>query len=205
MYMKKLKKWIVPLLVMLLVPLTLAGCGTKPTIASSKDRVWYLFDDQISTSVPQDILVIDGNKIIDYGNGSNLPYKDLKGKDAKEVEKVINNYNKKQGKNDSTITKKEYDVSYSIYTDDNNKTVIEGLKTKDGAPYIALKGTKTVTVDGTKLYGFNSIKDGDDSTTILNNGYLVTDNKNISLDTKGKNVNQYKLSDFSNFVSENDN
>lgn len=177
MNMKKMKKWIIPLLMVLLIPLTLAGCGTKPTVSSSKDRVWYLFDDQMSTSTPQDILIINENKIIDYGNGSNLSYKDLKGKDAKEVEKAVNNYNKKQGKNDPTITKKEYDVSYNIYTDDNNKTIIEGLKTKDG--------------------------DGD--TTLLNNGYLVTDNKNVSLDTKGKNINQYKVSDFSNFIAENDN
>ena len=203
--MKKMKKWIVPLLTVLLIPLTLAGCGTKPTISSSKDRVWYLFDDQMSTSTPQDILIINGNKIIDYGNGSNLSYKDLKGKDAKEVEKAVNNYNKKQGKNDPTITKKEYDVSYSIYTDDNNKTIIEGLETEDGEPYVALKGTKTVTVDGTKLYGFNSIKDGGGYTTLLNNGYLVTDNKDVSLDTKGKNIDQYKVSDFSNFIAENDN
>lgn len=205
MNMKKMKKWIIPLLMVLLIPLTLAGCGTKPTVSSSKDRVWYLFDDQMSTSTPQDILIINENKIIDYGNGSNLSYKDLKGKDAKEVEKAVNNYNKKQGKNDPTITKKEYDVSYNIYTDDNNKTIIEGLKTKDGEPYVALKGTKNVTVDGTKLYGFNSIKDGDGDTTLLNNGYLVTDNKNVSLDTKGKNINQYKVSDFSNFIAENDN
>lgn len=202
--MKKTKKWIIPLLMVLLIPTMLAGCGTKPTVSSSKDRVWYLFDDQMSTTVPQDILIINGNRIIDYGNGSNLSYKDLKGKNAKEIEKTVNSYNKKQGKNDSTITKKEYHVSYSIYTDGNNKTIIEGLKTQDGEPYVALKGTKTVTVDGTKLYGFNSVEDGEDSTTLLNNGYLVTDNKNITLDSKGKNITQYKVSDYSNFIPEND-
>lgn len=203
--MKKIKKWLFPLLVILLIPLTLAGCSSKQTVASSKDRVWYLFTDASEPKWLDDIIIINGNQVTDYGIGTNLPYKDFKGKNADQVKEFIEKYNKKVSEDD-TIPSTKYKVTYDVYTDDNGKPVIEGLMTQDERPLIALKGKESVTVDGSKLYGFRSIKDGGGYTTLLQNELLVTNDKNIALDTKGKNINQYKVSDYSNFVTQdNDN
>lgn len=196
------------MLAVLLIPIALSGCSFgKTTLAKSKDQVWYYFDK--SDKELEAILIVDGDKITDYHVNGDLSFKDIKGKDISGIKKVIKQYNAKHdGKYGSSIEPREYNVSYSVYTDQNDKVIEEGIKDKENNyVFAALTDAKsTITVDGTKLYGFKSVESADQSNTELgDNGYLVTDSDKVEFDSgKTDGVTQFSSSELNNLVdSEN--
>lgn len=198
--MKKMKKWIVPLLVMLLVPLTLAGCGfgktTTPQKSLSNGQVWYAIDhsdnDRIDYALSGSrnkltIIPISTNK-----NNKYLYYKDVeKINSLSDLKKLLKN----RGYDFSIQSK---NVKYNIFIDGNKKTQEENIVSSDDN--IAILSDKGYSFKN-GLSGFKLEPTPDDSsTTIYNsnqdNAYLVTKAKKVSLDSnKNKDVVVYNMSD----------
>lgn len=198
--MKKMKKWIVPLLVMLLVPLTLAGCSfgktTTPQKSLSDGQVWYAIDhsdnDQIEYALSGSknkltIIPISTNK-----NNKYLYYKDVeKINSLSDLKKLL-----KDRGYDYHIWNEN--VKYNIFIDGNKKTQEENIVSSDDN--IAILSDKEYSFKN-GLSGFKLEPTPDDSsTTIYNsnqdNAYLVTKAKKVSLDSNNdKNVVVYNMSD----------
>ena len=197
--MKKTKKWIVPLLMILLIPLTLAGCSlskTTPQKSLSDGQLWYAIDhsdnDRIDYALSGSkskltIIPISTNKNNEY-----LYYKDVeKVNSLSDLKKLLKN----QGYDYSV---QNQNVKYNIFVDGNKKTQEENIVSPDDN--IAILSDKAYSFKN-GLSGFKLEPTPDDSSTTIynsnqNNAYLVTKTKKVSLDSnKNKDVVVYNMSD----------
>ncbi|MGX5378194.1 hypothetical protein ACWCL1_08125 [Ligilactobacillus sp. LYQ135] len=192
--MKKVKKIVIPMLMILCIPLFLAGCnlGTKAP-AKSEGQVWYLIDD----GYIDNIVVFHGNTVTDYyGVDADYTAK-LIGKNEKEIKKIAKKYD---------IESTTYDIDYNVYVDNDNKGVEEAIMESDSNDcFTALKdaGT-TVKVNGKVLTGFKTVETPSGSEpTLHSDEYLVTDSKKVDFDNgkDSKDVKTFNASDL-NTVSD---
>lgn len=197
-YMKKIKKWIIPLLTILLIPTMLAGCSfgkTTPQKSLSDGQLWYAIDhsdnDRIDYALSGSkgkltIIPISTNK-----QGKYLYFKDIKKvKTLSDLKKFL----KKQGYDYSTWHE---NVKYNIFVDGNKETQEENIVSPDDN--IAILSNKSYSFKN-GLSGFKLEPTPDNSSTMIYNSnqseaYLVTKTKKVSLDKNNKNVVVYNMSD----------
>ena len=177
--MKKIKKIIIPLLVILCIPLFLAGCGSKEAFAASAQNkngeIWYYM---LSPNKVKGVFYVKGNTIIDYC---------INGKPLSDFAGLSNSQALKKAK---SLSSANVSVPFSakIVTDDNKKVLKEKICSSDAADgvYLTLSNyTATVKNNGKTYYGYET-KDGDLKGKLISNS-----GKQVAFDNdKTNNVEQ---------------
>lgn len=169
--MKKIKKIIIPLIVVLCIPLFLAGCGSKEAFAASSQNkdgeIWYAVS---SKNTVDSILYVKGNEITNYSAGNHsLNY--FTSKSSKQILKLAR---KATVDSDNVVDTNKFEAK--LITDDNNKVLKEKIYTldEDHNKLCTLESpTATVNSNGKKYYGYKFKSDGEQYKLISNSGKQV--------------------------------
>lgn len=213
--MKKVKKIIVPLLVVLCIPLFLAGCGLKQSPikdGESKNGSMWLAINKDSKKVGNIFWIKNGKVtyVATQGVNNDLSYfKNKKPQDIINHFKKIN-YDKAKANKDiiNTYESNSLDTS-DIFENSNGKTVGEEIKIDCGGNLVLTNPNSSIEIDGKKIYGFDVVDnstwgDNEDKFLLvpLNLGKVSFDNSKtrkinkLTTDTK-------EYNDFQNEISEN--
>ena len=160
--MKKIKKILIPLLMIMCIPLFLAGCSSNNGIHNESNtnsgKVWYVINSKNKVKA---ILFIKKNKL-DYAAGlseslssfNNLSFSSA----STKVQKIVSSDAEKIGESllngDTNVTQPDCvnDISYSYVTaKNNNETIYNSSYFK----YKLTNPNTTVTVNGTKYVGYD--------------------------------------------------
>lgn len=177
--MKKIKKIIVPLLVILCIPLFLAGCGSKEAFAASAQNkngeIWLSLSD---SNKVHGIYYVKGNSFT-YYYIHKAPLSDFAGKSNSQVLSLA-----KQKAFDSS----DINLNVKVITDDNKKALKEKICSSDSPDDVFVELTSTnaeIKSNGKTYYGYET-KDGDLKGTLISNS-----GKQVSFDNdKTNNVEQ---------------
>ena len=165
-------KIIVPLLVVICIPLFLAGCGSKEAFAASaqnkNSEIWYAMDG----NTVETIFYIRNNTVTSYAIGNHkLSFFTNKNnfEILKEAKKISN-------AQDSTPDSETYVAK--LITDDKSKVLKEkiylgGTSSNDELCTLINTNAKIKANDKT-YYGYNVKADGDKGLLISNSGKQVT-------------------------------
>ena len=170
--MKKFKKIIVPLLVLLCIPLFLAGCGSKEAFADSAQNkngeIWFA----LNGNTVENIFCVQKNSITSYEIG-NHKLSFFTGKSNSEVLSEV----KKIG-SDKVGSSEAEPYTVKLITDDNSKVLKEkvyvGGTSEDDELFTLENPNAKVKVNGKFYYGYNAHADGDKGKLISNSGKQVT-------------------------------
>lgn len=203
MYMKKIKKWIVPLLVMLLVPLTLAGCSfgkTTPQKSLSDGQLWYVVKGKGNNPYVSDVISTQKGKLIIADmtpkTSTYLRFNDFKNaKTMDDIKKILSKHS-----SDIETSYLSKSAKYYIFTNNGN-TDKEAILSSESNE-IVLSSTK-VSLENGKLNGFKVDSDADANIN-SDSEYFVTNSKKVELDTsKNKNVVVQSINDESQILDSN--
>lgn len=165
--MKKIKKIIVPLLVILCIPLFLAGCGSKEAfVASSQNKNGEIWLSLSNSNKVHGIYYIKGNNFT-YYYIHKAPLSDFAGKSNSQVLSLA-----KQKASDSC----NESLNAKIVTDDNKKVLKEKICSSDSPDDVFVELTSTnvkIKSDGKTYYGYETKVDGDKGKLISNSGKQV--------------------------------
>ena len=166
--MKKIKKIIISLLVVLCIPLFLAGCGSKESFAASAQNkngeIWLSLSD---SNKIHGVYYVKGNNFT-YYYLHNVPLSDFAGKSNSQVLSLA-----KQKASDSC----NESLNAKIVTDDNKKVLKEKICSSDSPDDVFVELTSAnvkIKSNGKTYYGYET-KDGDlKGKLISNSGKQVT-------------------------------
>lgn len=201
--MKKIKKWIVPLLVMLLVPLTLAGCSfgkTTPQKSLSDGQLWYVVKGKGNNPYVSDVISTQKGKLIIADmtpkTSTYLRFNDFKNaKTMDDIKKILSKHS-----SDIETSYLSKSAKYYIFTNNGN-TDKEAILSSESNE-IVLSSTK-VSLENGKLNGFKVDSDADANIN-SDSEYFVTNSKKVELDTsKNKNVVVQSINDESQILDSN--
>lgn len=169
--MKKIKKIIVPLLVVLFIPLFLVGCGSKEAFAASAQNkngeIWYAMDG----NTVETIFYVQKGLIASYEIG-NHKLSFFAGKSNSEVLAEA----KKIG-SDKVDSSEAEPYTAKIITDDNSKALKEKIYaggTSENNELFTLENPNAkIKANGKLYYGYNAKTDGDKGELISNSGKQV--------------------------------
>ena len=181
--MKKIKKIIIPLLVILCIPLFLVGCGSKEAFAASAQNkngeIWYT----ISGNTVDAILYIRNNNLTAYNIG-NRKLSFFANKSNSEILSEAKKITSEQSDSPTSGT-----FTSKIVTDDNSKVLKEKIYFKDSSDgedsFTLINPDAQVKVGNNEYFGYNVKEDGAKGKLISNSG------KQVSFDNdKTNNVEQ---------------
>lgn len=165
--MKKIKKIIIPLLVILCIPLFLVGCGSKEAfVASGQNKNGEIWFSASSSNKVWGIIYAKKNGFTEYYI-KNKPLSDFIGKSNSQILSMA--------KKDASDTEDEtFDAK--LVTDDNKKVLKEKICSSDsiGDDFLTLVNSNaTVKSNGKTYYGYETKVDGDKGKLISNSGKQV--------------------------------
>lgn len=201
--MKRMKKWIVPLLMVLLIPLTLAGCSfgkTTPQKSLSDGNLWFVVEGKGNDPYVSDVISAEKGKLIIADMtpkvDNYLRYNEFKNaKTMNDVKKVLSKHS-----NDIETSYLSKNAKYYIFTNNGN-TDKEAILSSESNE-IVLSSTKVSLKNG-KLNGFKVDSDADANIN-GNSEYFVTNSRKVELDTsKNKNVVVQSINDESQIFDSN--
>ncbi|KRM52124.1 hypothetical protein [Ligilactobacillus araffinosus] len=161
--MKKLKKFLIPLLMIVCIPLFLAGCsssnGVYKTSDSNAGQVWYVIN---SNKKVKAILFIKKDNL-SYAAGLSEPLASFNGLTfttaSSKIKKIVSSDAEKVGNSllngDTNVTQADctddIPFKYSVNKSDKSETIYSPTYFK----YKLTNPNTTVTVNGTKYVGYD--------------------------------------------------
>lgn len=182
--MKKLKKFLIPLLVIICIPFFLAGCGNSnngfiQNSNSKKGQIWYVLNDNRENIITY-VLLVKANKIsyVSFSTTDKITPSDIQSntpsgafKKAEQLARKINS------KNQASFAIVERNISFSVKTSSKQERIL--LKDDQGTSF-TLTDPNTHIKENSKTFNGYKCKDNDG-----NQGYLVTNtNQKLGFDKK---------------------
>ena len=165
--MKKFKKILIPLLMIMCIPLFLAGCGSKEAFVASgqngNGEIWYY--------------ISNSNKVhgIYYVKGNSFTYYFINPKALSNFAGKSNSQVLKEAKKDALSTSNE-SLKAKVITDDNNKVLKEKICSSDSSDGVFTKFVNTsaqAKANGKTYYGYTTDNDGNKGIVVSNSGKQV--------------------------------
>ena len=169
--MKKIKKIIVPLLVVLCIPLFLAGCGSKEAFAASAQNkngeIWYM----LSGDTVDGILYVHDNNMTEYTIGNHK----LSFFSNKSNSKILSEAKKISSSQSDSSAFGTYTAK--LITDNKSKVLKEKICFKDSnddEENCTLIDTQAhIKIGNKNYYGYNVKGDGERAKLVSNSGKQV--------------------------------